>query len=316
MCNGLQFSCWGTGVTHVFSVDFVVFGMLIGTHCAVCVDARSRRRSRANWKGKSKMKRIIGLLVAVVAISLSMSSTLRADPTAENTNFIEKAYLDLLQRAASPTDIVDGLNALGTKTRYEYALSIDTSNDYYKLLVESYYQQLLGRPADSAGLNANTALLLANNPDEFVQAEMASSSEFFLDSGSTNAGFVTALYKDFLNRTPSSSDVTYWVSLLSTMSRDDVAVQFLRLLDYDKALVGSYYLQFLRRPADSGELSLFANALNGGTQTDEQVIASLISSDEYFNLAQPPAPTPEPRPAVLLGLGLSALILLRRHLPS
>lgn len=256
------------------------------------------------------------VLGAAIAICLSMSSPVRADVTSENTNFIEKVYSDLLQRTASPTDLANGLSALGAKTRYQFVLSIDTSSDYYQLLVQSYYQQLLGRAADSAGLNANMALLLANNTDEFVQAQMASSSEFFLDSGSTNAGFVTALYKDFLNRTPDSSELALWVGYLSTMSRDDVAMQFLGSLDYDKALVGSYYLQFLRRPASSAELNLFANDLNGKALTDEEVIASLIGSDEYFNLAQPPppAPTPEPRTVVMAGLALATVFLLRRQL--
>jgi hypothetical protein len=74
-------------------------------------------------------------------------------------------------------------------------------------------------------------------------------------------------------------------------------------------------MQFLQRPADSTGLNFFANALNGGTLTDERVIASLIGTDEYFNLAQTPGPaqTPEPRTIVLLG-GLATIILLRRQL--
>jgi Domain of unknown function (DUF4214) len=296
----------------------MVFGMLFGTHCVVRVDsARSRRRSRANGKGKSKMKRIMALPVAVVAICLSMSSVLRADTTAENTNFIDKAYLDLLQRPASPTDIANGLLLLGSESRYQFALMLDTRTEYYQLLVESYIPELLGRPATPTDLAGLTGLF-SSSSDEFVQAQIAGSSEFFLDSGSTDAGFVTALYKDFLNRTPSSSEKAFWVSALSTKSRDTVALEILGLAEYDKDLVASYYLQYLRRAADPTGLADFANAINGGTQTDEQVIATMIGSDEYFNLAQPPpaAPTPEPKTAALLGLGLAALILLRRHLPT
>jgi hypothetical protein len=158
--------------------------------------------------------------------------------------------------------------------------------------------------------------LFSSNSDEFVQAQIASSTEFFLKSGSTNAGFVTALFKDFLNRTPSSSEEALWVGFLGTKSRDDVATLFLKEFEYDRDLVESYYLQYLRRPADSAGLNDFANALNGGTQTDEQVIATMIGSDEYFNLAQLPAPTPEPRTAVLIALSLAAFILLRRQLAS
>jgi hypothetical protein len=261
------------------------------------------------------MKRIVALLTLAAAVCLSTTPALRADITTENTNFIEKVYQDLLQRPASTLEIASGLSALGSETNFQFALSIDTTNEYYQLLAGSYVQDLLGRPATLTDLSFFTPLL-SSNSDEFVQAQIAGSAEFFLKSGSSDAGFVTALFKDFLNRTPTSSELALFVGELSTMTREQVASQILGLLDYDKDLVNSYYLQFLRRPADSTDLNFFANALNGGTLTDEQVIASLIGTDEYFNLAQTPGPaqTPEPRTVVLLGLGLGTLILLRRQL--
>jgi len=261
------------------------------------------------------MKRIAALLTVAAAVFLSTSSTLRADITTENTNFIDKAYMDLLQVTANPTEIAAGLLALGSETRYQFALSLDTSKDYYQLLVESYFHDLLGRPASPTDLSGFTSLL-SSNSDEFVQAQIAGTLEFYLKSGGTDADFVTALYKDFLNRTPTSSELALFVGELSTMTQEHVASQILGLLDYDKDLVTSYYLQFLRRPADTAGLNAFAMDLNGGTQTDEQVIARMIGSDEYFNLAQTPGPaqTPEPGTVVLLGLGLGTLIVLRRQL--
>ncbi len=265
-------------------------------------------------EGESKMKRIVALLTLAAAVCLSTTPALRADITTENTNFIEKVYQDLLQRPASTLEIASGLSALGSETRFQFALSIDTSNEYYQLLAGSYVQDLLGRPATPTDLSFFTPLL-SSNSDEFVQAQIAGSAEFFLKSGSSDAGFVTALFKDFLNRTPSSSEVAFWVGALGTMSREQVAALILGTLEYDSDLVKSYYLQFLQRPADSTGLNFFANALNGGTRTDEQVIASLIGTDEYFNLAQPgAAQTPEPRTVALLGLGLATFILLRRQL--
>lgn len=267
-------------------------------------------------EGESKMKRKTAVLGAAITICLGMCSTVRADVTAENRNFIDKAYLDLLQRPASPTDVASGVLLLGGgESRYQFALTLDTSTEYYQLLVEAYIPALLGWPP-SLGEVSSFAGLLSSNSDEFVQAQIAGSAEFFLKSGSTDAGFVTALFKDFLNRAPTNSDVTFWVGELSTKSRNTVAAEFLGTLAYDQDLVSGYYLQFLRRPADSTGLALFATGLNGGTLTDEQVIATMIGSDEYFNLAQPPppAPTPEPETAVLLALGLATLVLLRRQL--
>src|SRR5690348_15231308 len=166
------------------------------------------------------MKSKVAMLAGAVAVCLSMGSTpLRADAVSENTNFIEKVYQDLLQRPASTLEIASGLSALGSETNFLFALSIDTSNEYYQLLAGSYVQDLLGRPATPTDLSFFTPLL-SSNSDEFVQAQIAGSAEFFLKSGGTNADFVTAVYKDFLNRTPSSSDVAKWVGLLGTLSRE------------------------------------------------------------------------------------------------
>jgi uncharacterized protein DUF4214 len=262
------------------------------------------------------MKRIAALLALAAAVCLSTSSTLRADVTSENTNFIDRAYLDLLQRSPSPTEIANGLTALGSETRAMFALSLETTgNEYYQLLVGSYFQDLLGQPASPSDLSFFTMELATKVTDESVQAQIAASSQFFTDSGGSNAAFVTALFKDFLNRTPSGSELLLWENALGTMSRDQVASMILGSFEYDTDLVKSYYLQFLRRPADPTGLNAFAMALNTGT-TDEEVIAQLIGSLEYFSLAQtlPPAPTPEPPTGVLLCLGLAGLVLLRKQL--
>src|SRR5260370_26264494 len=229
---------------------------------------RYNGNGRSHAKGKSKMKKIAALLALAAAVCLSTSSTLRADVTSENTNFIDRAYLDLLQRSPSPTEIAIGLSALGGEARATFAGSLDMSDDYYQLLVGSYSQDLLGRPATSAELIFFTGELATKVTDESVQAQIAGSSEFFLASGGTDAGFVTALFKEFLNRPPTSSEQAFFVSLLGTKSRENVASQILGLSEYDTDLVKSYYLQFLRRPADPAGLSLFSTALNTGTLTD------------------------------------------------
>jgi hypothetical protein len=260
------------------------------------------------------MRKTAALAILALA-ALIASPAAHADTVAENTNFIDKAYMDLLQRSPGQTDINFGLTALGSESRYDFALSLDTSTPYYQLLVNSYFQGLLGRPA-LGDLSLFVPLLQSNHTDESVQALIASSPEFFSHNGGADAGFVAALFHDFLQRTPSSAELSFWETALGTMTRDQVASMILGSLEYDTDLVKSYYLQFLQTSADSAHLAFFASALNGGTLTDEQVIAALIGTDEYFTLAQTSSQTqtPEPRTIVLLALGLSALILSRKHL--
>jgi hypothetical protein len=260
------------------------------------------------------MRKSAALLIAAVGTLLSASPALRADTLAENTNFIDKAYQDLLQRSPSTSEVANGLAALGSETREHFALTLDTSTEYYQLLVRSYFQDLLGRPATSGELSFNTGLLLSSNTDESVQALLAGTPEFFTHSGGTDPDFVAALFHDFLQRSPSSAELSFWETALGTMTRDQVAAMILGSSEYDTDLVQSYYQQFLQRSADPTGVAFFETALHGGILTDEQVIASLIGTDEYFTLAQPigTTPTPEPRSVVLLSLGLAALVSLRK----
>ena len=262
------------------------------------------------------MRKSAALLIAALGALLSASPALRADTVAENTNFIDKAYQDLLQRSPSTSEVANGLAALGSETREQFALTLDTSTEYYQLLVNSYFPALLSRSPSPTDLSFFTGLLLSSSTDESVQALLASSAEFFGDHGSTNAGFVAALFNDFLKRSPSAAEVLFWENQLNalTLSRDQVAAMILGSSEYDTDLVQSYYLQFLQRPADPTSLAFFGTALHGGALTDEQIIAALIGTDEYFTLAQPieTTPTPEPRSVVLLGLGLAALVFLRK----
>src|ERR1700676_3595895 len=248
-------------------------------------------------------------LVILALAALSSSPAAHADTTTENTNFIKKAYADLLQRSPPPADVALGLTALGSESRYDFALSLDTSTPYYQLLVNSYFQGLLGRPA-LGDLSLFVPLLQSSSTDESVQALIAGSPEFFSHNGGTEASFVTALYHDFLQRSPTPVESSSWGLALSSMSftREQVAAMILGSSEYDTDLVESYYLRFLQTSADSAGLAFFASALHGGTLTDEQVIASLIGSDAYFTLAQTSsqAQTPEPRTIVLLALGLAA----------
>src|SRR5260370_9238719 len=187
---------------------------------------------RSHAKGKAKMKKIAALLALAAAVCLSTSSTLRADVTSENTIFIERGSMDLLQRSASPAEIAIGLSALGGEARATFAGSLDMSNEYYQLLVGSYSQDLLGRPATSAELIFFTGELATNVTDESVQAQIAGYSKFFLANRSTDPHFVTALYKDFLNRTPSSSELALWVAALTTIIRDQVPSLLLETSEY------------------------------------------------------------------------------------
>jgi hypothetical protein len=165
----------------------------------------------------------------------------------------------------------------------DVALGIEASPEYLTDLVESLYQQYLGRAADPSGLNSALQLLNAGGTDEQVAAFLVGSAEFFQNqAGGTNAGFLNALYQDALGRAiDPSGQATYSQALANGVSRTQVALDILTSLEYYSNLVQGYYQSFLGRAADSSGLNTYVLDLLGGV-TDEMVIAAIVGSDEYF----------------------------------
>ena len=98
-----------------------------------------------------------------------------------------------------------------------------------------------------------------------------------------NQAFVTALYRDLLNRAPDSAGLAAWTNALNVGAANNmqVAVGFINSLEYRTDAVQNLYHTLLRRGADTGGLNAFVNYLAmGGTIKQVEVI--MLSSDEYF----------------------------------
>ncbi|HEV3082905.1 MAG TPA: DUF4214 domain-containing protein [Gemmataceae bacterium] len=218
---------------------------------------------------------------------------------ATTANFVSKIYPDLLNRPADTA----GLNVFGAAlqagqlTRPAVVTAIEASPEYRTGLVQGLYSQLLHRSADAAGLTAFTNFLGFGGTPEQVAALLAGSAEYFQSrGGSSNDGFLNALYADVLHRTVDAGGRTSFDQLLGMgVSRIYVANVILTSQEYRQDLVQSYYQRFLHRAADTAGLTGFVSVLQSGG-TDNTVIASILSSEEYAPGANDP---PNSDPAML-----------------
>jgi hypothetical protein len=127
---------------------------------------------------------------------------------------------------------------------------------------------------------------------------VVSSAEFFTNSGGTANGFLTALYTDVLNRPIDASTLATLsaMNLTDPNVRAQVAAQVFGGSEYQTDLINSpsttaqkysqgvptgFYQVFLNRAADSTGLAA-AQAQFAAGQTDLQVMATILASDEYF----------------------------------
>jgi hypothetical protein len=246
-----------------------------------------------------------GLLV--IALFL-ISTTAYATP---NDKFVGQVYTDLLHRTPAPAEVAGFANPLNSMsiTRSGVAMAVLNSDEFLTIETNDFFNALLHRPPLTTELGGYVAVLKATSFEQ-AQATLAGMPEYFSSrGGSTNNGYLDALYSDLLHRVVDPAARTAFGGALTggTLSREQVAATVLHSFEYDTLLVGGYYSKFLGRPTDAGA-GAYATELQNGVK-DQQVIAQIISSQEYFDRAQT---IPEPACAAFALVGALALSR-RRH---
>jgi streptogramin lyase len=205
-------------------------------------------------------------------------------PTTPNGRFVSNLYVDLLGRLPDSGGQAAWTSSLNAgATRAQVVQGFEASVEYRTDVVEHVYNLFLHRSADPAGL-ANSLALLANGGTELqLQALVAGSPEYFqARGGSTNDGFLTALYQDTLNRGVDPSGKAAFDSFLATGGTTTRAAAIvLTSPEYDQDLVTSVYQHYLQRLPDPGGMSAWLGALQAG-MSQEQFLVGVLGSDEYF----------------------------------
>jgi Ca2+-binding RTX toxin-like protein len=150
-------------------------------------------------------------------------------------------------------------------------------------IVNSFYQQYLGRAADPVGLQVWVNALESGVRQEQVIAGIVSSAEYYAKHGGTDTGFLVGLYHDLLGRTPSQGELNGWLAALGSLGRTNAALGFLGSDEYRGDVLGLMYQNFLGRPIDPTGLSGDLAALRQG-ESWQQLEFALLSSAEYQQL--------------------------------
>lgn len=104
-------------------------------------------------------------------------------------------------------------------------------------------------------------------------------------TNSPEAYFVREAYRNFLFRSPNSSELAYWTNRVSRNSTD-TRTAFLQYLAYSDEwlgkLIDGYYQVALGRPADSAGKAYWANVIRSRRLSPSGVAAQFYASEEYF----------------------------------
>jgi hypothetical protein len=145
------------------------------------------------------------------------------------------------------------------------------------------YQDVLGRPADAAGLATFTGQLSAGTSRSTVAEELLTSTEYRQD-------LIASYYQQYLGRPADGGGIATFLTLFSHgASAENVQAAIMGSAEFanrsggsDDGFVAALYQDLLNRPVDAAGLATFTGQLATGTSRSA-VVEELLTSTEYRN---------------------------------
>jgi hypothetical protein len=219
-----------------------------------------------------------------------------------NRRFVTHLYEDLLFREPEPAGLNAWSQLLDQGMSSAQVINVFlTTLEYRVKEVQGIYRYFLHREADLVGLNYGVTFLATGGRVEQLEDFVVGSAEYFVNrAGGSFYTFLNVMYQDGLHRDIDPTARFFFIANQRSLTRAQMAdvvfeshERHLQLVDFpgeatsaefQAGLIHGYFEHFLHRVADSGGLSFFAGLLDGGS-TDEQVIALIAESPEYYQRA-------------------------------
>jgi streptogramin lyase len=204
---------------------------------------------------------------------------------AANQQFVQTLYNDFLKRSGSLAELNFWVSQLPSLGQNGVANDIIRSDEAYRRLVDTFYLQYLGRPADPGGETSWAKALEHGSTEEQVIAGFLGSPEYYdhatalASALSPDANFVQSLYEQLLGRVGSASEIQGWVNQLPTLGRSGVALNILNSSEALTDRVLQFYVHLLHRPGrpSAAELNSWV-----ASKLDTLSIEVLISGSQEF----------------------------------
>jgi VCBS repeat-containing protein len=195
---------------------------------------------------------------------------------------VNQAYEDLLGREAEAAGLKFYADQLddGRMNEFQMATAIQNSPEYRTRQLQSMYQKYLGRTADATGLAAHMSYLSSGGTWDGIRTTFMASNEYYRRAGGTDAGFLSAIYRDVLGRAIDAVGQREFSNLLEDTSRETVVKRLLASDEANDKKVAAVYDELLGRSANAAEIDFYSSLLARGAKED-QIISAFVASDEY-----------------------------------
>ncbi|MGH7136892.1 MAG: DUF4214 domain-containing protein, partial [Pirellulales bacterium] len=119
--------------------------------------------------------------------------------------------------------------------------------------------------------------------DEAFISMIVSSPEYYARNGSSTPGYISGLYQDILQRSPSEQDKDFWATQLAAsprlavQARADIAFAIEQSPEYRAQLINGWYQSFDGRAPSGAEMTAALQTFNSGA-SDEQVAGQILAA--------------------------------------
>jgi FG-GAP-like repeat/Bacterial Ig-like domain/Domain of unknown function (DUF4214) len=210
---------------------------------------------------------------------------------ATDQQWLTSLYENVLKRSPDAAGLNFNLNAMlnGTAAqRLAIATAMDTSTEYRKGVIVSLFKTYLRRSPTQAEISTDLVAFASGATIESLISGLVGSNEYFQNptlGNNNNTVWLNQAYLDILGRNRDVAGSQMFLNDLNngTMTRTQVATALLTSTEYRIDLVSHYYQNYLGRtqPPTAAEVAPWVAALNSGVR-DEQVLAAILASGEYF----------------------------------
>lgn len=195
--------------------------------------------------------------------------------------FVRAVYADFVSRDPSDADLAHWKpRAVTADQRAQLVRALAYSSESLGAIVDRYYQDALGRPADAAGRQYWTDQLQRGVPLADLAVRFYASAEHFEGVNQDLGRWVDGLYAAFFDRRADDSGRAHWARAAQTYGRAAVTRALHDSTESVRLRIGAAYQHLLARAADAGGVEHWTSMLRW-TRNDVHLAETLANSAEY-----------------------------------
>ena len=207
----------------------------------------------------------------------------------QNTRYVQHLYTDLIGGQDPNGEAYWASRLDGGSSRSSVAYPLTQTDGYLSMLVTALYQKVMHRPVDGPGLAYWVGHLAQGLTPEALAASLAGSDEWFANPQFGNGSidtFIAAVYQSLLGRPADAPGAAYWHDfLVGRGPRWQLTLDFAYSKEWAGQTVTRLFAQYHLGAPDPQGFAFWQGQIENGLR-DDQLVAQLVSSDQYFAWAQ------------------------------